>query len=185
MPSHPPATSSEAALQENVAVSSERLRSLAGSSGVQPSRRSIKKKKKTHIRIFLTFFFCPSAHHLHTVCLLRFGLSRRDKRGQNCHAGCGASDAFAQSGQRSLSKALAPDPLLQPPQLVCLFFVSLLFNNMTGSHTPAWPNLICFSYFSQVKSRQHLQPCAREAAIKGGRALGSQLAINHSYWHLL
>lgn len=139
MPSHPPATSSEAALQENVAVSSERLRSLAGSSGVQPSRRSIKKKIKNHIRIFLTFFFCPSAHHLHTVCLLRFGLSRRDKRGQNCHAGCGASDAFAQSGQRSLSKAK-------------LFF-SLLLNNMTGSHTPAWPNLICFSYFSQAKSR--------------------------------
>lgn len=150
MPSHPPATSSEAALQENVAVSSERLRSLAGSSRVQPSRRSI--KKKPHIRIFLTFFFCPSAHHLHTVCLLRFGLSRRDKRGQNCHAGCGASDAFAQSGQRSLSKALAPDPLLQPPQLVCLFFFSASFkqHDRFPHSSVAKPHLLFLLFAGEV-----------------------------------
>lgn len=63
MPSHPPATSSEAALPENVAVSSERLRSLAGSSRVQPSRRSIKNTPHTNISLFLFLpLSAPSSH---------------------------------------------------------------------------------------------------------------------------
>lgn len=164
-------------------MSSERLRSLAGSSRVQPSRLSM-KKKNTHANTSLFLFFCPSASS--SSHCVSSGLSGRDKRGQNCHASCDASHAFDASKWPAPIWQSSDSTFTTAASLTAIWFLCFFQTRwQVLLRTLAWRNLIYFAYFSQVKSRQHLPPCTREAAIKGGRALGSQLAINHSYWHLL